>query len=76
MLVLVLLCRNALTVAKPLGSRNTFTLWLPSQGGRLGGAVGGSVGDTLLMLVPAVVTAWTMAAFLLFVLDNAEEAEK
>jgi len=73
-LVLVLVWGLARSVVYPLGSRNTFTLWMPPGGEPLPHAIGCTVADLALMALPALVTAWTMAAFLLFVMDHAEEA--
>jgi len=71
---LVLVCGLAGSMADAVGMRNTFTLWM--HAGTLPAAVvvWGTVADLALMALPALVTAWTMAAFLLFVMDHAEEA--
>jgi hypothetical protein len=72
--VIVLTCGLVRDAARVFESRNTFTLWLRADSGLTRHVVLGTLGDVSLLIIPALITAWTMAAFLLFVLDNAREA--
>jgi len=72
-IVLVLVGGLVLSATACLGYQGTFTVWMRARGETVGGMIGGTAVGLLLTAVAAFVTAWTMAAFLLFVLGRAGE---
>ncbi len=72
--VIVVTCGLFRSVARLLESRNTFTLWLEAGSRPTRQVVLGTLADMSLLIIPALIITWTMAAFLLFVLDHAREA--
>ncbi len=72
-LILVLACGIPLFLARAVAERNTLILWTNVGPSQLPSALLGTLTDFLFLMLPAVLSVWAMTAFLLFVLDNAEE---
>ncbi len=73
-LVLLVVTGVALGLVRPLGWRDSTAILIATGKLSVAQAVGRATVDLLLTVPLALVTAWTMAAFLLFVMDHAEEA--
>ena len=73
-LVLLVVTGVALGLVHPLGWHYSTVILIATGKLSLVQAVGRAAVDLLLTVPLALVTAWTMAAFLLFVMDHAEEA--